>query len=78
MTSAQRTEETPKERLQRVASYSLPRAREVVKRNYWIGVALLVLILAMLAVALIGGSGATGIMRAHTELIKRLALPFWQ
>ncbi len=78
MNSVHKTEETPKERLERIARYSLPRPREVAKRNYLVGVALLILILAMLAVALLGGSGAAEMMRVHAQQIKQFASQLWQ
>ena len=76
MRSAHRITETPKERLQRVASYALPRVRQVSKRNYLIGVALLVMLLALLLVAWVGGSSAAELMRGYAERIMQSALPF--
>lgn len=70
--------ETPTERLKRVASYCLPYVRTVSKRNYLIGIALLLMIVALLTIAFLGGSGAARLIGAQAKLIHDVALPFWR
>ena len=72
MKSGHKIHETPKERLMRIARYSLRHTRKLSSPVYSKAVAAVVLLIfIMLAVAFLGGSSALDIMRAHIEQVKQ-------
>src|SRR5437016_12996617 len=62
--------QTPSERLQRISRYSLPVTREIRGPRYLIGIALVVALLVLVAIAIAAVSGAAEIFRAYAQWIK--------
>ena len=67
--------QTPRDRLQRITRYSSPYAREIGGPRYLIGVALVLGLLALVAIAIAAISGAADIFGAYAQWIKSLAAP---
>lgn len=72
-----RPPQIPRERLKQIARYGASGSPDIAGPRVSIAVALLLLILAMLAIAFLGGWGAAEIFRAHAEQIKHLAAQLW-
>ena len=68
-----RHHETPRERLLRVMSYSLPYRRNLSGPTSLVGVGLLILIVILLVVAFVGGSAAADLFRAYSAWITELS-----
>ncbi len=69
------THQTPKERLQYVASQSKPYPHEVQPRNYLTVIGLLLFILSMIAVGIVGGMVGSEIMGQYTRRMMEFIVP---
>jgi ABC-type Na+ efflux pump permease subunit len=69
MNTARKLNETPKERLERVARSSRPFRRELRGPNYLIAAALLLLFLSMVVVGIVGGTLGSNVVAEYARRI---------
>ena len=75
MNALERMRQTPKERLQYVASQSKPCPHEVAPRNYLTAIGLLLFMLSMIAVGIVGGMVGSEIMGQYARRIMEFIVP---
>jgi hypothetical protein len=75
MHAAHPPHETPKQRLQRIASSAHPFRREIAGPYYLTAIGLSMLVLSLLAVGILGGMLGIDVIGAYTHRIIELSLP---
>jgi ABC-type Na+ efflux pump permease subunit len=75
MNTVPKLDESPKERLERVARSGRPFHRELRGPNYLFGAALLLLFLSMVVVAIVGGTLASDVVAEYARRIMEWAWP---
>lgn len=75
MNAIHRIDQTPKERLEYVASQSKPCPHEVAPQNYLTAIGLLLLVVSMVAVGIVAAMLGTDLLGEYARRIRELALP---
>lgn len=76
MNALHQLHQTPKERLEYVASQSKPCPHEVAPRNYLTVIGLLIFMLSMIAVGIVGGMVGSEIMGQYARRVMDFVSPW--
>ena len=75
MNAISKMHQTPKERLEYIASQSKPCPHEVAPRNYLTVIGLLVMVLSMIAVGIVGGAVGSEVLGQYARRIMEFIVP---